>query len=112
LRTLGYEFAGSGSAKQTPGISFVNQGAKVTAVGVKSSTSDGKPLFPLYPVVATAAGPRILLEVDLVASDSRSREYLNEVSLKRLRKTAPEVADELQQIYSDFRKEVISKSSD
>lgn len=111
LRILGYEFSGSASIKQTPAVSFVKQGANITAVGVKSSTSDGKTLFPLYAVVATDAGPRILLEVDLVASDSRTREYLNEVSLKRLRKTAPEVADELQQLYSDFRKQVISKSS-
>lgn len=109
LRILGYEFSGSAAAKQAPGVSFVKQGAKITVVGVKSGTSDGKAIFPLYPVVATPSGPRILLEVDLVASDNPTREYLNKVSLKRLRKTAPAVADELQQLYSEFRKEALSK---
>lgn len=110
LRILGYEFSGSAAARQTPTVSFIKRGARITAVGVKSCTSDGKPLFPLYPVVTTASGPRILLEVDLAASNSRTREYLNEVSLKRLRKISPEVADEMQQLYSDFRKEVASNS--
>lgn len=105
LRNLGYEFAGSKLNPRLPEITAVKRGVKITAVGVKSA-SDGKPLFPFYAVVGTPLGPRILLEVDLAVSESRTREYLNEVSLKRLRKTDPEAAEELQKLYAEFRAEV------
>ena len=111
LRNLGYEFAGSKLNQRLPEIAAVKQGTKITAVGVRSA-SDGKALFPFYAVVGTPLGPRILLEVDLAASESRTREYLNDVSLKRLRKTDPEAAEELQKLYAEFRGEVSPKPTE
>jgi hypothetical protein len=68
-------------------------------------------LHPFYAVVNTPSGPRILLEVDLAVSESRTREYLNDVSLKRLRKTDPDAAEELQKLYAEFRSELGPKDS-
>jgi hypothetical protein len=74
LRNLGYEMTGSRKSPLKPAITGVNRGVIWTAVGVRGTT-DGKPVFPLYPVVNTAVGPRILIEVDLFASRNRSPPY-------------------------------------
>jgi hypothetical protein len=46
-------------------------------------------------VVATPAGPRVLIEIDLSASPHRSRVFLNRLALDRMRHL-PGAAEELQ----------------
>ncbi len=86
LRNLGYELTGARMHKQTPSITGVYRADGWTAVGTRFD-SNGEPSFPLYPVVTTPSGPRILMEVDLAASTKRSRNYLNKTALKRLAKS-------------------------
>ena len=94
LRNLGYEFAACRRGRISPEPVSVITGKRVSAVGTRVET-DGKPSFPLFPIIRTSAGPRILLEIDLIQSSGRSREFLNRTSLDRLRKQDPAAAEEL-----------------
>ena len=101
LQNLGYEIAGFRRSAGTPVVTGVYQGDTWTAVGVKVE-SGGKTSHPLYPVLQTAQGPRILIEIDLFASGNRSREFLNRAALERLRKCTP-TADELQSLQREHQ---------
>lgn len=102
LRNLGYEISDARGAPAPPTVTAIQRGDILTAVGVQT-TRAGKPAFPLYPVVLTPLGPRILLEIDLLASDNRSREYLNKESLEKLRESSPAAADDLKKLFSEHR---------
>ncbi len=95
LRNTGYEILSNRGTSQPPEITGVYQGEFSTAVSMRILT-DGKHAYPLYPVVSTVNGPRILLEVDLFTSGKRSREFLNADALKRLtRATTAATANDL-----------------
>jgi hypothetical protein len=94
LRNLGYELAASRRGSLRPEILTAIAGSRISAVSTRTD-SDGKPSFPLIPIIRTAAGPRILLEIDLIQSSGRSREFLNRTALDRLKKHDPETAKEL-----------------
>lgn len=102
LRNLGYELAGAQRATQPTTLSGSQTGSYLTAVSTQNRVEE-KPAFPLYPVVATPAGPRILLEVDLLDSSSRSRDYLNKTALNRLRKLNAAAATELENAFTQQR---------
>lgn len=102
LRNLGYEISDARGVPAVPTVTAIQRGDVLTAVGVQT-TRAGKPAFPLYPVILTPLGPRILLEIDLLASDNRSREYLNKESLEKLREFSPSAADELKKMFSEHR---------
>lgn len=102
LRNLSYEITGSPRNSKPSSITGVHSGGIWTAVGVRTLPDD-KPAYPLYPVVNTPAGPRILLEVDLFASESRSRDFLNKTALDRLSHLPPAAAAELKQLLIDHQ---------
>ena len=100
IQNLGYEIAGSHSQTLAPAITGIYQGTTWTVVGVKI-TQAGKVTHPLYPVIQTEAGPRVVIEIDLFASGNRSRDFLNKAALDRLKKlTSPTIADDLRSLYS------------
>ena len=80
----------------------VQRGRFWTVVGVRRVVGE-KPAHPLYPVVNTMEGPRILIEIDLFASDSRTREFLNRTALERLPDVPPAALDELKELYQKHR---------
>jgi hypothetical protein len=102
LRNLGYEMSGIRNSNEPPAITGVQHGGILTAVGVRSATDD-KPAHPLYPVVNTPAGPRILIEIDLFAAKNRSRDFLNQTALDRLRHLPPAATAELKQLFLKHR---------
>jgi len=110
LRNLGYEITGSPRNSKPSIITGVHRGEIWTAVGVRTFP-DGKPAHPLYPVVSTPAGPRILIEVDLFASENRSRDFLNKTALDRLSHLPPAAATELRQLLADHQS-TIGKGGD
>ena len=97
LRNLGYELAGARRNTQAPTLTDIARAGIWTVVGTRTDP-DGKPSFPLYPVVLTPAGARILLEIDLCASTNRSRDFLNQTALERLRQTNPAAAHALKML--------------
>ena len=100
LQNLGYEIIGSRHSKEIPVITGIYQGAHWTAVGVKID-QEGKSTFPLYPVIQTAIGPRIAIEIDLFAAGNRGRDYLNRMAFERLQKSSSVAATaELRGLFS------------
>jgi hypothetical protein len=99
LRNLGYEINGARKAKSAAAIIAVSRGETWAAVAVRTYHGD-KSSYPIYPVVATPKGPKILIEVDLFANAERGREFLNSTSISHLRNYAsPEATDELRDLF-------------
>ncbi len=99
LQNLGYEIAGLRGKQELPSITAVYRANPWSAVGARIPRDGGKPAYPLYTVVRTPQGPRVLAEIDLFASDKRSRDFLNNEVLKRLAKTTSEdAASELRKL--------------
>jgi hypothetical protein len=102
LRNLGYELTGIRKNPAAPAITAIHRGSIWTAVGVRHGTGD-RITWPLYPVVNTSAGPRILLEVDLIASPQRARGFLNRAALDRLHQLPPATTAELKQLFQQYQ---------
>lgn len=103
FRNLGHEIT---AARRARSITAIQRGETWTMVGTQTDSA-GKPSFPLYPIINTQAGPRILLEIDLAAADNRSRGFLNKTSLQRLRKIHPAAADELDELVAKHLSEIV-----
>ncbi len=102
LQNLGYEILGARHHQQAPLITGIYQGKCSMAVGLKIN-QDGKFIYPLYPVIQTAQGPRILAEIDLFAAGNRGRDFLNRTALARLWKADPAAADDLKKLYTQHQ---------
>jgi hypothetical protein len=109
LQNLGYEIAGIRRSSGVPVVTGVYQGNTWTAVGVRIE-SGGRTSHPLYALLQTPQGPRILIETDLFASGNRSREFLNRAALERLRASTP-TADELRDLHREHQTHVESLPS-
>ncbi|MES2924886.1 MAG: hypothetical protein V4819_25245 [Verrucomicrobiota bacterium] len=110
LQNLGYEIIGYRRSKEVPVITGIYQGATWTTVGVKVD-QDGKPSYPLFPVIQTDRGPRIVIEIDLFASGNRGREYLNRMALDRLQKSSSAAtAAELRGLFTEHQASVEGQS--
>ena len=99
LRNLAYEISGARAAKSAAAILAVTRGITWTTVAVRANVGD-KPSQPIYPVISTPAGPKILIEVDLFANSARGREFLNNTALSHLRNHVnAATADELRDLF-------------
>lgn len=107
FRNLGYELTGARKSTCPASITGVYRGGDWAAVGTRITPND-EPSFPLYPVVATPAGPRILLEIDLSTATKGNRDYLNIAALKRLTpfQSEPSSAATLKELLSQHQAEV------
>ncbi len=106
LKNLGYEIASARQNTSPPEVIGIYTGKTWTAVGVKNQ-QDGKITFPLYPVIQTPQGPRVLAEVDLLATGNRGRDFLNRAAIQRLDgHAAPTAITELRDLYSQHQAEV------
>ncbi len=107
LQNLGYEINGARLRSGPPDISGVWRDGPFAVVGVSIPQAEGGALHPLFPVIGTPAGPRILLEIDLFASRNRSRDYLNNASLTHLERAAGKpAADKLRGLLEKFQASV------
>ncbi len=103
LQNLGYEMGSAVRDGGTATITFVEEGRTWVAVGVKSESEDAV-AYPLYLVIGTSAGPRLLIETDLFANASSGRELLNKEALRRVDEFAdPEAARELAAMFEKFK---------
>lgn len=104
LRNLGHEVMAARKTGSAPLIIGTYPGKRLTAVGFKIDLS-GTASHPLYPVIQTPAGARILIEIDLFAS--RGREFLNKLALTRLENLAlPAAAVDLRTLLAQFQSSV------
>lgn len=106
LQNLGYELLGARQEGSDSRITRIYEGQSWSAVGVKNESA-GKVTYPLYPVIQTPQGPRIVLEIDLFAAGNRGREFLNRAAIARLDKySTAEAITELRDLYSRYQKQV------
>lgn len=106
LKNLRYEISNLGRNPTKPVIIGIYEGKTWTAVGVRSGQA-GKPTFPLYPLVRTPQGVRLLIETDLFASTKRRRDFLNEAALGIVEKSSDKAtADELRGLLLKFQEDV------
>jgi hypothetical protein len=101
LQNLGYEITSARRSNLGISIADVYSGKTWAAVGAKIE-QNGNSTYPLYPIIATPQGPRILIEIDLFASRNRGREFLNKAAFTRLEKHT-NTTDELQSLYSEYQ---------
>jgi len=103
LRNFGYEWIDAHRPDAAPAkvLGVVRHG-RWAGISLRTDKSSDAAVYPLYPIVQTPAGPRLLLEIDLVAGGDRSREFLNEASLQRLGKI-PDALAELRQLFTLHR---------
>ncbi len=109
LRNQGYEMSDARKNKRPPAIGGVYRDKNWAAVGTQME-SDKKLTFPLYSVVNTPSGPRILPEIDLSASSKRSRDFLNKTTLKRLTKFNPDAATQLEKLFATHQEQVLKQA--
>lgn len=103
LRNFGYEWiaARKPDASHATTLGIVRLG-RWAGISIRTDKSGDAATYPLYPVVQTPAGPRLLLEIDLIAGGDRTREFLNEASFQRLGANADAIA-ELRQLFTLHR---------
>jgi hypothetical protein len=106
IRNLGYELAGAAKDTKPPELDRIHRGNLWSAVGSRTYPA-GKTAFPLYPIVQTPHGPRVLLEVDLRETGSRSRDFLNKTAIDRLTKIHPDAAEDLKTVFRAHRESVM-----
>ena len=111
LRNLGYEICGNPKYSSELTIISTRRSGPWTAVGTRGII-DSKPVSPLYPVIQTAAGPRILLEIDLIEAPGRSRDFLNKTALARLDEHPPGVAADLRKLLEQHKQDAQANPSE
>ena len=103
LRILGYELAGRRKSVPATRILHHQRAGIWTAVGVHTAAG-GDASFPLYPVIQTAEGPRILIEVDLFAAVKRGRDFLNKNAIARLEGMSRQYSEDLRKLLREHEK--------
>jgi hypothetical protein len=103
LRNSGYEL----QTRQQGEILEVHRVGRWSAVSMRVPPAEGDDsaaAYPLYVVAATAAGPRVLPELDLFDPLTRGREFLNRRVWDRVAARLPDGArGELESIYEKHR---------
>jgi hypothetical protein len=99
LRFLGYEIKGTRMNARAATVAGVYRSETWAAVGTRT-LMDGRQVFPFYPVVKTPAGPRILLEINLIAAGTRSRDFINKSIITSLRNFDRPASEDLAELFA------------
>jgi len=102
LRNLGHEITTARRDSITTTLLSSYIGSKLTTIAA-SIEHNGNTNFPLYSVVQTSQGPRVLIEIDLFAR--RNQALLNRIALERLGNLGSmPAAEELAALLEQFQK--------
>jgi len=100
LRNLSYEL---GAVSR---ISGIYRSGDWVAAGI-TSTKSNQTTHSFVPVLMTSEGPRIIPEIDLIAGETRTRDFLNGTSFDRLGAFVGKAdLEELKGLFKKFQKEV------
>ncbi|NJM37184.1 MAG: hypothetical protein HC845_04545 [Akkermansiaceae bacterium] len=106
LKNLGYDLKSLRNENEKIEITGVYQGKIWTTIGVKIGAKN-QLNFPLYPMIQTPKGPKLFPEIDLFASDSKTRQFLNNNNLQRLEaQSSKAAADELRALLAEHQKNI------
>jgi hypothetical protein len=84
LQNVGYDIVASSKDPGSRTITEVYQGKICSAVGAKVILKNGEVTYPLYPLINTRTGSKLLAEIDLISSANNGRDFLNRAALQRL----------------------------
>lgn len=106
LRNLGSELTGAYKNGYHASILGIIRRGPWTGVSARvGKKGDSAATYPLYPLVVTPDGPRVLAEIDLSANGNRTREFLNDATWGRLEADGgAAAAAPLREIYEIHRK--------
>ncbi|HVJ45154.1 MAG TPA: hypothetical protein VM511_02135, partial [Luteolibacter sp.] len=106
LRSIGYEISTASRDAGRYSVIFSEQGKTWTTVGVKSQAG-GSATYPLYLIVPTSSGLRLLIAADLFGDATPGRDRLNEAVLGRLEGiSSAEAIIELRGMIARFREAI------
>ena len=100
LRNLGYEVVDALRKEGKGSVKHVLSKGSWAGVGTHPRNPQTRS-YSMYPVVSTDQGPKVLLEVDLIASSGRGREFLNRTSLTRAGKLGDEASESIAEIFEE-----------
>jgi len=106
LRNLGFELTGAVKTGRHATILGAIRRGSWTGISARiGKAGDAEATYPLYPMVTTPDGPRVMAEIDLFANGNRTRDYLNETSWERLNAGGDgDASAQLREIYEIHRK--------
>ncbi|MCX8496844.1 MAG: hypothetical protein ORN51_11745 [Akkermansiaceae bacterium] len=84
LQNVGYDIVASNNDPESRIFTKVYQEKNCSAVGAKVILKNGEVSYPLYPLINTRTGPKLLAEIDLIALTHNGRDFLNRTALQRL----------------------------
>jgi len=100
LRNLGYEVVDALRKKGKGAVKHAMSMGPWTGVGTNPRDPQTRS-YSMYPVVTTSEGPKILLEIDLIASSGRGREFLNRTSLTRAAELGKKAAEPIAELFEE-----------
>lgn len=104
LRNISYEITNTGWGKVE--LAAIHRSGSWVAATIRR-VSGGKSQDTFLPVVMTKDGARLLPEIDLIAEDTRTRNFLNKAAFERLGKhVAEDKVSGLRELFEESRKEV------
>jgi hypothetical protein len=105
MQNLGHELISARRCGQHASVLGILRKGSWAAVSCRiGEAGEATTTYPLYPLVQTPAGPRVLGEIDLFANGGRTRDFLNDSTWSRLQAANDgEAAASLREIYEIHR---------
>lgn len=100
LRNLGYEVVDALRKEGKGAVKHAMSKGPWTGVGTNPRGPQTRS-YSMYPVVTTSEGPKILLEIDLIALSGRGREFLNRTSLTRAAELGEKAAEPIAELFDE-----------
>lgn len=110
LRNLGHELADARRSGDPLTVLGIHRKGRWTAVSARTGPPGGEASYPLYPLVSTPSGARVLTEVDLFAETSRARSFLNNSTWAHLRND-PDAEKDLRELFELHNKAATADQS-
>lgn len=110
LKTLNYAIRGAVDHSDNDQILNIVQAGKWCGISLRTkSKSSGAFEYPLYIIINTAKGPKILLDIDLRHATNKGRKLLNARNWGKLKSTLPEESlAHLHSLFDEHAKQAIA----
>jgi hypothetical protein len=110
LKTLNYAIRGAADQSDNDQILRINKAEQWCGISLRTkSKSSGAFEYPLYIIINTAKGPKILLDIDLRHATNKGRKLLNARNWGKLKSTLPEESlAHLHTLFDEHTKQAIA----
>lgn len=91
LKTFNYAIRGAADHRDNDYVLGINSAGKWTSISIRTESKTSKTCeYPLYLIVNTEKGPKILLDIDLRHATNKGRRLINSRNLNKLKKALTE----------------------